>query len=120
VVVPDLSHHHGSGVHPDPNPETTDPPVAFESQSKIRGCGDDIQRRGAGPPGVVLVRQRRPEEREDAVAHQSGQGAAVSVNGWHQRGEGGVHHLHDLFGIASLEHGGRTGNVEKEHRYHAA
>ena len=58
------------------------------------------ERRVAGAHRVILMGERRPEERHDAVAHDLVDRALVLVNGLHHVLEDGVEDLARLFGIA--------------------
>ena len=49
---------------------------------------------------MVLVRERRPEQRHDAVAHHLVDGALVTVDGLHHVLEDRVEELACLLGIA--------------------
>ena len=54
----------------------------------------------AGPHAMVLVRQRRTEERHDAVSHDLGHRAFVMVNGLHHVLEHGIENLPAVLRIA--------------------
>ena len=54
----------------------------------------------AGPHGVVLVGQRRAEERHDPVAHDLVDRALVAVDGVHHPLEDGVEQLARFLGVA--------------------
>ncbi len=54
----------------------------------------------AGPHGVVLVGERRAEERHDPVAHHLVDGALVVVDGLHHALEHRIEELAGLFGVA--------------------
>ena len=54
----------------------------------------------AGPDGVVLVGERRAEQRHDAVAHHLVDGALVAVDGLHHPLEHRVEQLPGLLGVA--------------------
>jgi len=66
----------------------------------VRDCLLHAQGRVAGAHGVVLMGQRRAEERHDAVAHHLVHGALVAVHGLHRPFEHGVEELPRLLGIA--------------------
>src|SRR5262245_16134898 len=68
----------------------------------------------AGAHRVVLVRQRRTEQRHDAVAHDLVDGALVAVDGLHHLLEHGVEELPCLLGIAVGEQLHRTLQVGEE------
>ncbi|NIP13937.1 MAG: hypothetical protein GWN66_07615 [Pseudomonas stutzeri] len=77
---------------------------------------DDLQRGAAGPLGVVLVGDGRPEEGQHRVAHQPRQRALVAVDGLDQDVEGPVHDLHHVLGVQVLGHGGGALDVGEEDR----
>ncbi len=58
------------------------------------------QRRVTRSHRVVLVGERRAEERHDAVAHHLVDGALVVMDGVHHQREDGIENLTRLFGIA--------------------
>ena len=74
------------------------------------------QRRVAGPHRVVLVGERRAEERHDPVAHDLVHGALVAVDGLHHPLEDGVEELARLLGVAVGEQLHRALEVGEEHR----
>ena len=72
------------------------------------------QRGVAGAHRVVLVRQRRAEQRHDPVAHHLVDGALVAVDGLHHVLEHGVEELAGLLGIAVGEQLHRALEVGEE------
>jgi hypothetical protein len=72
------------------------------------------QRRVAGPHGMVLVGERRAEERHDPVAHDLVDRALVSVNGLHHVLKNRVQELPRLLGIAVGEQLHRALQVGEE------
>ena len=74
------------------------------------------QRGVAGPHRVVLVGERRAEERHDPVAHHLVDGALVAVDGLHHPLEDGVEELARLLGVAVGEQLHRALEVGEEHR----
>ena len=58
------------------------------------------QRRVAGPHRVVLMGQRRTEQRHDAVAHHLVHGALVAVDSFHHAFEHRVEELPGLLRVA--------------------
>ena len=72
------------------------------------------QRRVAGAHGVVLVGERRAEERHDAVAHHLVDGALVAVDGLHHALEDGIEELARLLGVAVGEQLHRALEVGEE------
>ena len=73
------------------------------------------ERRVARPHGVVLVGERRAEERHDPVAHDLVDGALVAVDGLHHPLEHGVEELARLLGVAVGEQLHRALEVGEEH-----
>ena len=69
----------------------------------------------AGAHGVVLVGERRAEERHDPVAHHLVDGALVAVDGLHHPLEHGVEELAGLLGVAVGEQLHRALEVGEEH-----
>ena len=53
----------------------------------------------AAPHGVVLVGERRAEERHDSVAHDLVHGALVAVDGFHHVFKDGIEKLARLFWV---------------------
>ena len=74
------------------------------------------QRGVAGADGVILVGERRAEQRHDPVAHDLVDGALVAVDGLHHPFEHGVEELARLLGIAVGEQLHRALEVGEEHR----
>ena len=74
------------------------------------------QRRVARAHGVVLVGQRRAEQRHDAVAHHLVDGALVPVHGLHHVLEDGIQERAGLLGIAVGEQLHRALEIGEEHR----
>ena len=59
-----------------------------------------LERRVAGAHGVVLVGDRRAEQRHDPIAHDLVDGALVAVDRLHHPLEHGIEQLPRLLGIA--------------------
>jgi hypothetical protein len=64
---------------------------------------------------MVLVRERRAEERHDAVAHDLVDGALVPVNGLHHAFEDRIEQLARLLGVAVGKQFHRALEVGEEH-----
>jgi len=64
---------------------------------------------------VILVGQRRPEERHDPVAHHLIHGALVAVDGLHHVLEDGVENLAGLLGITVGQQLHRSFQVGEQH-----
>jgi hypothetical protein len=58
-----------------------------------------VERRVAGAHRMVLMGERRPEERHDAVAHHLIHGALVAMDGLHHEREDGIEDLSRLLGV---------------------
>ena len=58
------------------------------------------QRGIAGPDGVILMRDRRPKQGHNAIAHDLVHGAFVAVHGRHQALQHRVEELARLLGVA--------------------
>ena len=74
------------------------------------------QRRVTRPHRVILVRERRAEERHDAVAHHLVHRALVAVHRFHHVLEHGVEERARLLGVAVGEQLHRALEVGEEHR----
>jgi hypothetical protein len=75
------------------------------------------QRRVAGAHRVVLVGERRPEERHDAVAHHLVDGALVAVHRLHHQLAHPVDDRPELLGIAVRDRFDEAVDVGEEHRH---
>ena len=73
------------------------------------------QRRVARPHRVILVGERRAEERHDPVAHDLVDRALVAVDGLHHALEHGIEELARLLGVAVGEQLHRALEVGEEH-----
>ena len=65
---------------------------------------------------MILMGDRRPEQRHDAIAHDLVDGALVAVHGVHHAFEHGVEELPGLLGIAVGQQLHRALQIGKEHR----
>ena len=74
------------------------------------------QRRVARTHGVILVGERRAEERHDPVAHHLVHRAFVAVHRLHHVFKNGVENLSGFFRITVGEQFHRAFQVGKEHR----
>ena len=74
------------------------------------------QRRIAGPHGVVFMRNRRPKQGHNAIAHDLIHGAFVAVHGRHQALQYWVEELARLLRIAVSQQLHGAFEVGKEHR----
>ena len=75
------------------------------------------QRRVAGPHRVILVGERRAEQRHDAVAHHLIDGALVVMDGLHHVFEDGVEEFARLLGITVGQQFHRALEVGEQHRH---
>ena len=85
-VVADRAHQHLARVQPDPRADLYAVGAAQLGRLVLHGALDR-QRRVAGAHGVVLVRDRRAEQRHDAVAQNPVDRALVAVDGVHHHAE---------------------------------
>ena len=114
-IGPDGADDHLAGV--EPHADLDGHPVRAEDT--LRVLRDRLlhpQRRVARPHGVVLVGERRAEERHDPVAHHLVDRALVAVDGLHHALEHGIEELARLLGIAVGEQLHRALEVGEEHR----
>ena len=98
-IAADRAHDDIAGVEPDADLHLH----ALRAAKLLRVAPHGVlhpERRVAGAHGVVLVRDRRPEQRHDPVAHDLVDGALVAVDGLHHPLEDGVQKLPRLLGIA--------------------
>ena len=94
----------------------TGTPCARKTASAYRGDGLlHPQGRVAGPHGVVLVGERRAEQRHDPIAHDLVDGALVAVHGLHHPFQHGIEQLARLLGVAIGEQFHRALEVGEEH-----
>ena len=73
------------------------------------------QGRVAGAQGVIFMRQRRAEQRHDAVAQNLIDGAFVAVHCIHHDMQDRIEILAHLFGIELFHHAGRTADVGEQY-----
>ena len=98
-VAADRAHHHLAGVQPDADLDRH----ALGAPHLLGVLLDGLlhaQRGVAGADGVVLVGERRAEQRHDAVAHDLVDRALVAVDGLHHPLEDRVEDAAGLLGIA--------------------
>ena len=114
-VLADRPHHHLARVDPDPHREVD----ALAAPQLGRVGGElllEVQRRVAGALGVVLVGDRRPEQRHDAVAGELVDGALEAVDALGEDREEAIHHLAPRLGIGALGEVHRAHHVGEENR----
>ena len=115
-VVADLADHHLARVEAHADGEAD----AARGPQLVRVASDlvtEMERRPARALGVVLVRDRRPEERHDAVAGVLVHRALEAVHALGQQLEEAVHDPVPLFGIELLRQLHRALHVGEEHRH---
>src|SRR5437870_11286843 len=116
VVVADRADHDFAGVEPHAHREA-EALLEAEPARVAADLLDETERRVAGPARVVLVRDRRAEERHYAVAGELGDGALEAM---HALGEEGSEALHDVvehFRIGLLGEVHRSLHVGEEDRH---
>ena len=106
---------HLAGVEPDPDLHI-DPVGSADLLGVPAHGGLHVEGGVAGPDGVILVGQRRAEERHDPVAHHLVDGALVAVDGLHHPLEDGIEELAGLLGVAVGQELHRALEVGEEHR----
>ena len=111
VGAGDGAHQHLAGVDADPHPQL----VGGMLLAEVAQRGLHRQRRAHGPVGVVLVRDRRPEQRDDRVAEHLVDDAAVGLDVGDEQREGGVDEALDLFGVAALGERREADDVGEQH-----
>jgi hypothetical protein len=74
------------------------------------------QRRVAGPHRVIFMRQRRPKQGHNAIAHDLVDGAFIAMHGSHHALQHGIEELPRLFRVAIGEEFHRALEIRKQHR----
>ena len=113
-IRPDGAHHHLAGVEPDADLDRH----SVRAEHTLRVLRDRLlhpQRRVARPHRVILVRERRAEQRHDPVTHHLVDGALVAVHGLHHPFEHGVEDLARFLGVAIGEQLHRPLEVGEQH-----
>ena len=113
-VATDGADHHLAGVEPDADLERH--AVGPADPSAYARIAPASERRVAGPHRVILVGQRRAEERHDPVAHDLVDRALVAVDRLHHPLEDRVEELARLLGVPVGEQLHRALEVGEEHR----
>jgi hypothetical protein len=112
-VASDRAHDHFTGIQSDPDAHAL-------AQPRLLGVLPDRflhgERGVAGARGVLLERQRRPEEGHDAVTHDLVHRAFLAMNRVHHARQDGVQQLPRLLGITARQQLHRALQVGKEHR----
>ena len=110
----DRPEHHRPGVDPDPHGKAFDAPSLGDL---VRVGGDllgDGESSPDGPLGVVLVRDRRAEQRQHAVAGQILHRAAETLDGVDDPGDGLAHDQADLFRVEPFGEGCGSNQVGEQ------
>ena len=102
---------HLAGVDADPHAQL----VGGMLLAEVAQRGLHRQRRADGAVGVVLVRDRRPEQRHDRVAEHLVDDAAVGLDVGDEQREGGVDQALDLFGVAAFGDRREADDVGEQH-----
>ncbi len=115
-VAADRAHDDVAGIEADPDLHVDPVPLA-----DVLGVERDRvlhpERGIAGPGRVVLVRQRGPEERHDAVPEHLVDGPLVAVDGLHHELEDRVDDLPRFFRVPVRQQLHRALQVREEHRH---
>jgi hypothetical protein len=98
-VAADGAHHHVAGVQPDPDLDI-EPFASTELVTVSADCRLHPERWVAGAHRVVFVRQRRPEQRHNPIAHHLIHGAFVPMDRLHHQFEHRVEELAGFLGVA--------------------
>jgi len=102
-----------TAVHPDPHPELR----TEAALHVLRVPGEMLlDRQGGmdGPDGVVLLSQRRTEERHHPVAREGVHPAPVTLHLPAEQNEAPIHHLVDNLRIEPLRQRGETDDIGKQ------
>src|SRR5262249_5777410 len=79
--------------------------------------GKHLTRRGDGPFGRVRIVERRPEQREEAVAEKLVHDATVTIDNIDQDRESRIQPLNNLLRRAYAGGGRKAANVDEHHGY---
>ena len=113
VVLADRAGDHLARVDPDPDREAE--PLGAAKLARVLGDElADVKSREAGPRGVVLVRDRRPEQRHDPVARELVHGALEAPDALGEQREEALHDLTPLLGVGLLGHVHRAHDVGEQ------
>ena len=115
-IVADGPYHDLAGVEADPNlhfdPMLAAHRLAVTADGLLHG-----ECRIAGPHRMIFMRDRRPKQGHDAIAHDLVHGAFVAVHGRHQALQHRVEELARLLGIAIGQQLHRAFEIGKEDRH---
>jgi hypothetical protein len=113
-VVADRAHQHLARIEPDPDADLD--AVAGARLVRLRPHRALDRERGvAGAHGVVLVRDRRAEQRHDAVAQDPVDGALVTMDATHHHGQRGIQEPPGVLRIGVLDQRERALDVGEQH-----
>ncbi len=114
-VIADLADDNLTGVQPDASRE-----VQPATQAQLVGIAaqpvDKMQRRVAGAAGVILVRDRRAEQRHDPVAGELVDEALKALDPLRKNLEKAVHDLRPFFRVELLRQLHRSFHIGEQHR----
>ena len=113
VVGADRTHHHFAGVDADADLQR-DPLGQTHAVGVAAHVVLHAQRRQQGPLRMVFVRDRRAEQRQDAIAHRLGHIAFVVVHGLHHQRQHRVDQAARVFRIEVVDQRGRAGHVGEQ------
>src|SRR5258705_7638324 len=114
-IVADRADHHVAGVEPDADLDL-DPLASLEILPVAVDRILHPERGVAGAQRMILVGQRRAEERHDAVAHHLVDGPLVVMDGLHHALQDGIQELARLLRIPVRQQLHRALQVGEEHR----
>ena len=114
-IVANGPHHHLPGVESDPDLHLDTMHAAHLVAVAVDGLLHG-QRRIAGPHGVVFMRNRRPKQGHNAIAHDLVDGAFVAVHGRHHALQHWVEELARLLRVAVGQQLHGAFEIGKEHR----
>jgi hypothetical protein len=112
----DGAHDHGPGIEPDPDLHRN----AIEALHLVAVSRDTLlhaQRRIASTHGVVFMRQRRAEERHNAIAHDLVHGAFIAMHRLDHAFDDGIKELPCLLGVAIRQQLHGAFEIGEEHRH---
>ena len=113
IVLPDRAGNHLARVDPDPDREAE--PLAAPKLARVLGDElADVERREAGSGGVVLVRDRGPEQGHDPVAGELVHRALEPPDAFGEQREEALHDLPPLLGVGLLGHVHRAHDVGEQ------
>ena len=114
-IVANGAHHYLTSVEPDPDLHRQ----SLRAPHLLSIALHDLlhsERRIAGPHGMIFMRDRRPKQGHNAIAHDLVHGAFVAVHGGHHMLQHRVEELARLFRVAIGQQLHRAFEVGKQHR----